>query len=57
MRLTQQHTCNGVLVKLIEPENRMTEWHDQHDGPNIDVNTVIFKGRQHALPQNVQFML
>ncbi len=41
---------NVVLVKLIDQEDLMHEWDDQHDDPNIDINHVIFSGRTLHLP-------
>ncbi|CAL8466601.1 g6137 [Coccomyxa elongata] len=44
---------NLVLVKLIDQEDLMHEWDDQHDDPNIDINHVIFSGRTLNLPPGV----
>lgn len=44
---------NLVLVKLINQEDLMHEWDDQHDEPNIDINNVIFSGRALHLPPGV----
>lgn len=44
---------NLVLVKLIDQEDLMHEWDDQHDDPNIDINHVIFSGCTLHLPPGV----
>ncbi|BDA41116.1 hypothetical protein COCOBI_01-7710 [Coccomyxa sp. Obi] len=44
---------NLVLVKLIDQEDLMHEWDDQHDDPNIDINHVIFSGLTLNLPPGV----
>lgn len=44
---------NLALVKLINQEDLMHEWDDQHDAPNIDINHVIFSGRFLTLPNGM----
>lgn len=42
--------CNAVVIKLIDQENKMAEWSDIHDEPNIDATSIAFRGRQFLLP-------
>jgi hypothetical protein len=42
---------NLAVIKLINQEDLMHEWDDQHDDPNIDINHVVFSGRVLSLPQ------
>ena len=44
---------NLALVKLIDQEDLMHEWEDQHDEPNIDINHVILSGSVLQLPEGV----
>ncbi len=41
------------MVKLIDQEDLMHEWEDDHDEPNIDINHVIFSGSVLQLPDGV----
>ena len=36
--------CRYVTVKLIDIDNRMEEFNDDHPDPNIDVKNITFKG-------------
>ena len=51
--LTGRWAGNLALVKLINQENLMHEWHDLHEEPNIDANHVAFLGRVLPLPPGV----
>ena len=51
--LTGRWAGNLALVKLINQENLMHEWHDLHEDPNIDANHVAFMGRVLPLPPGV----
>ena len=53
IRLPGRVAGNVVLVKLIDQEDLMHEWDDQHDDPNIDINHVIFSGCTLKLPPGV----
>ena len=44
---------NLALVKLIDQEDLMHEWEDQHDEPNIDINHVTLSGSVLQLPGGV----
>ncbi|CAK0756367.1 hypothetical protein CVIRNUC_002449 [Coccomyxa viridis] len=44
---------NLALVKLIDQEDLMHEWEDQHDEPNIDINHVTLSGSVLQLPEGV----
>jgi hypothetical protein len=44
IRLPQVVSGNYLYLKLISPDNRMSEMNDNHDHPNIDANYVIAKG-------------
>jgi len=44
---------NLAMVKLIDQEDLMHEWEDDHDEPNIDINHVIFSGTVLQLPDGV----
>lgn len=48
--LRQRRAGNFVAVKLIAPENLMSEYHDDHDAPNIDVQYIAFRGVVAAVP-------
>lgn len=52
--LKKKHSGNVALVKLIDQEDLMSEWHDSHDSSNIDISFVAFKGRVLHLPQGVR---
>ncbi len=53
IRLPGRVAGNVVLVKLLDQEDLMHEWDDQHDDPNIDINHVIFSGCTLNLPPGV----
>ena len=42
-----------MLVKLIDQENMMQLYRDDHDWPNIDMGYVGLSGRAVTLPQGV----
>ena len=54
MSLKKKHSGNLALVKLIDQEDLMSEWHDAHSSPNIDISFVAFKGRLVHLPPGVR---
>lgn len=35
-----------MTVKLIESDNRMAQYGDNHPSPNIDVNQILFYGQR-----------
>ena len=53
MSLSRPAAGNVVLVKLINQENLMHLFHDQHDWPNIDMTYVGLSGKLVALPPGV----
>ena len=57
IQLRDRHAFNTAVVKLIEPEDRMAEWDDNHEGPNIDASIVAFQGKQIVLPEGLQLQL
>ncbi len=54
MPLTRRHAGSLVLVKLIDAENLMHVWGDEHEETNIDVAAVAFRGRRVVLPPTVR---
>ncbi len=48
---------NLMLAKLIDQENLMADFGDDHDGPNIDVNQIAPYGRRVRLPPGVSLVL
>ena len=56
IQLTRRHVGNLALVKLISPENLMSQWRDRHPLPNIDMCSVVFRGRKIELPPSVQLL-
>jgi len=46
--------CDAAVVKLIEAEDLMQLWHDEHPEPNIDVTYVALRGRTLHLPPGVR---
>lgn len=44
VHLARRHSGNVACVKLIKPENLMEEWSDDHEEPNIDMNSVLMWG-------------
>ena len=44
IELTGKWAGNLAMVKLIDQEDLMHEWEDDHDEPNIDINHVMFSG-------------
>lgn len=55
--LRQARGGNLLLAKLIDQENLMEEFADDHDGPNIDVNTIAPYGRRVRLPAGTSLVL
>ncbi|GAB4822800.1 hypothetical protein N2152v2_009846 [Parachlorella kessleri] len=53
IQLSKPAAANVVLVKLIDQENMMQLYRDNHDWPNIDMGYVGLSGRAVALPQGV----
>eukprot|EP00210_Caulerpa_lentillifera_P005242 g5009.t1 len=51
--LTKRVGANGILLKLITQENRMTEMNDFHPNPNIDINSVVLQGKKIVLPKGL----
>ena len=54
IQLSRKRAGNVAVVKLIDQEDLMEEWMDNHDEPNIDATFIAFKGRQLFLPPGVQ---
>lgn len=52
--LTRRHAGSLALVKLLDSENLMSLWHDDHEQPNIDIAAVVFRSRRVALPPTVR---
>lgn len=48
--LDQPVACNMLLVQLIDQENLMDIFMDEHDWPNIDMTFVGIKGKFLELP-------
>lgn len=48
--LKHRVSANVVCVKLINQEDLMSEWGDDHEAPNIDINCIVFNGRRVSLP-------
>jgi len=46
-------SANVVCVKLINQEDLMSEWGDEHEEPNIDINCIAFTGRRVRLPHGM----
>ena len=53
IKLKYVRAGNGVLVKLVDQENLMAMFEDEHEAPNIDVGHVIFNGSHVVLPAGV----
>lgn len=45
---------NVVLLKLIRSEDRMDEFEDFHSEPNIDISSMVLKGKKLTLPVGVR---
>jgi len=52
--LKQRVAANVVCVKLINQEDLMSQWGDDHEAPNIDINCVAFNGQRVILPAGMQ---
>ena len=46
-------TCNAVLVKLVDQENLMAAFEDEHEAPNIDVGHIMISGNHIVLPDGL----
>ena len=46
IRLREKVACRFVTVLLIETDNRMGEWNDEHPTPNFDVRCITFHGER-----------
>jgi hypothetical protein len=44
MRLTRPRCGNTLVLRLLQPEDRMAEYHDHHPAPNVDVAFVSVRG-------------
>ena len=55
IRLVRRHAGSLALVKLIDSENLMSAWHDDHEQPNIDASCVALRGRSISLPDTVRY--
>ena len=53
IQLSKPAAANVMLVKLIDQENMMQLYRDDHDWPNIDMGYVGLSGRAVTLPQGV----
>ena len=53
IKLMYVRAGNAVLVKLVDQENLMAAFEDEHEAPNIDVGHVIFNGSHVVLPAGV----
>ena len=53
IKLKYVRAGNAVLVKLVDQENLMAAFEDEHEAPNIDVGHVIFNGTHVVLPAGV----
>lgn len=54
MCLKHRVSANVVCVKLINQEDLMSEWGDDHEAPNIDINCIAFNGRRVTLPPGMR---
>jgi hypothetical protein len=54
-KLKQKRPANCVCVHLMDQENLMEFWSDEHPEPNIDIACVRFYGRTLSLPLGTQF--
>jgi len=52
--LKQRVAANVVCVKLINQEDLMSQWGDDHEAPNIDINCIAFNGQRVLLPPGMQ---
>lgn len=50
----RRHAGSLALVKLIDAEDMMVAWHDDHERPNIDVGCIALRGCRVALPDTVR---
>ena len=50
VRLTAPFAANALLVKLIDQEDLMNEFHDEHSYPNLDMTYVQCVGKVVQLP-------
>mmetsp|Transcript_4836 Transcript_4836/g.30745 ORF Transcript_4836/g.30745 Transcript_4836/m.30745 type:complete len:521 (+) Transcript_4836:13-1575(+) len=48
--LTEPHVGNLVCVKLIDQENLMSLYLDEHESPNIDLRSVVLHGKSCSFP-------
>jgi len=53
VNLANPTACNLMCVLLIDSENLMEEYKDEHESPNIDVNYVICKGVEAEIPEGM----
>ncbi|GAX86324.1 hypothetical protein CEUSTIGMA_g13736.t1 [Chlamydomonas eustigma] len=56
LKLRRPRTSNMVSVKLIDIEDRMEEWGDDHGHANVDCNFVAFHGCVLELPPMVHLL-
>ena len=42
--MEQKVCCRYITVKLIEVDNRMEEFGDEHPAPNFDIQDILFTG-------------
>ena len=54
IQLQDRRSANVLCIKLISHEDRMHEWHDEHDTANIDMNHVQCIGKLVHMPLGVQ---
>lgn len=54
VQLQDKRSANVLCIKLINHEDRMHEWHDEHDCANIDMNHVECIGKLVDMPMDVQ---
>ncbi|KAK9841414.1 hypothetical protein WJX74_005291 [Apatococcus lobatus] len=54
VQLQDRRSANVLCIKLISHEDRMHEWHDEHDCANIDMNHVQCIGKLVDMPLGVQ---
>jgi hypothetical protein len=54
MRLARPRAGNTAVLKLINQENLMDQFHDNHDAPNIDIQYVALRGWAVTLPPGVR---
>ncbi|CAD7702891.1 unnamed protein product [Ostreobium quekettii] len=56
IKLTKPASGNLMCVLLIDSENLMAEYMDNHEVPNIDINCVHVKGLETAIPGDLRLL-